>query len=90
MDRHGNGLCAAPGLSLHAALAAIDGRVEELAIDLDPAEALQLNQVAQGLLDLGVECVGKFCSVVAIGGCVDKNLDRGQQGAVAGKPDGFV
>jgi hypothetical protein len=90
VDGHRNGLCAAAGQRLLAAFDAINGRVEELASDLHPAESLPLNQVAQRLLDLGVEGVGQFRSVVAIGGAVDKSLHGSQQGAVTGKPNRFL
>lgn len=90
VDGYRNGLRAAAGQHLLAAFDRIDGRVEELAIDLHPTEPLQPNQVAQRLLHLGVECVGQFRSVVAIGGAVDTSLHGRQQRAMPGKPNRFM
>ncbi len=78
MNRHGNGLSAAPGKQLFAAWNGLDGGIEKLVLDLHSGQTLLLNKMAQRLLHFGVQVIGQLVGVVAVGRLVDESFYRGQ------------
>ena len=78
MDSDRNGLSAAPGEQLLTARDGFDGGIEKLAIHLHPQQALLLGQMAERLLHFGVQGVGQFMGVIAVGGLVDEGFKSSQ------------
>ena len=74
MDSHRNGLSAAPGEQLFAARGGFDVGIEKLATHLHSRQALLLNQMAERLLHLGVQGIGQFIGVIAVGRLVDEGF----------------
>ena len=74
MDGHGNGLSAASGEHLLAARDGFDGGIEKLAIHLHSRQALSLDQMAERLLHFGVQSIGQFMGVIAVGRLVDESF----------------
>ena len=66
------------------------GGIEKSALDFRTAQAVLLNEMAQRLLNSGMESVGQLIGVGAVGGGQDKGFDGGQQRAVTREPDAFV
>ena len=64
--------------------------IEKLAIHLHSRQALLLNQMAERLLHFGVQGIGQFMGVIAVGRLVDEGFQGSQQRAVAGEPDTFM
>jgi hypothetical protein len=83
-------LGAAASQGLVAALGGIDRGIEKLAIDFDSAQSLLADEMAQRLLNFGVQDIGKFMGVVAMRGLVHEGLHGCEQSAVARKPDRLV
>ena len=74
MDSHRNGLSAAPGEQLLAARDGFDGGIKKLAIHLHSRQALSLDQMAERLLHFGVQSIGQFMGVIAVGRLVDESF----------------
>jgi len=48
--------------------------IEKLAIHLDSSQALLLDQMAERLLHFGVQGIGQFMGVIAVGRLVDEGF----------------
>ena len=78
MDGDRNGLSAAPGEQLLTARDGFDGGIEKLALHLHSRQALLLGQMAERLLHFGVQGIGQFLGVIAVGRLVDESFKGSQ------------
>jgi hypothetical protein len=90
IHRQGNGLSAAAGQDLLATRGGLDGRIEKLPLQLGSCQALLRHHLAERLLHIGVQDIGQFKGVIAIGRLVDEDFYGSQQCAMAGEPDRLV
>jgi hypothetical protein len=74
MDGYRNGLSAAPGEPLFAAGDGFAGGIEKLALHLHSRQALLLDQMAERLLHFGVQGIGQFMGVIAVGRLMDEGF----------------
>jgi|HubBroStandDraft_6_1064221.scaffolds.fasta_scaffold1546112_2 hypothetical protein len=61
-----------------------------MALDFDSCQALLLDQMAERLLDFGVQVTGQLLSVVALGRLVDEDFHGGQQSPATEEPDALM
>ena len=90
MNRQGNGLSVAARQGLIAASGRIDGSVKELAFEFGTAQPALQNKMTQRLLYFGVQGIGEFIRIAAVGRGKDESLCGGQKRPMAGKPDCIV
>jgi hypothetical protein len=83
-------LSAAASQGLVATIGRIDCGVKELAIDFASTQTPLLQEMAQRLLNFGMQDIGKLMGVVAIGGAQDEGFHSGQQGSIAREPNCLV
>ena len=72
MNRQRHCLSAAASQDLFATIGRIDGGVEKLAIDFGSAQTPLRHQMAERLLNLGMQDIGQFMGVIAVGGARTK------------------
>ncbi len=83
-------LSAAAGQSLVATIGRIDCSVDKLASDFGSTQTPLLHEMAQRLLNFGMQEIGKLMGVVAVGGAQDEGFHGGQQGSIAREPNRLV
>ena len=87
MNSQGHGLSTAASQDLVVTIGRIDCGVEKLAIDFTSTQTPLLQEMTQGLLNFGMQDIGKLMGVVAVGGAQDKGFHGGQQGPIAREPN---
>ncbi len=90
MNRQRHGLSAAASQGLLATIGRIDCGVDKLAIDFASTQTLLLQEMAQRLLNLGMQDIGQLIRVVAVEGAQDESFHGGQQGSIAREPNRLV
>src|SRR5437762_14346078 len=80
MNSQRHGLSAAAGQGLVATTGRIDCGVDKLAIDFASPQEPLLQEMAQRLLNFGMQDIGKLMGVVAVGGAQGRRLPRWTMG----------
>ena len=83
MNRQRHCLSAAASQDLVATIGRIDCGVEKLAIDFGATQTPLQQEMAQRLLNFGMQDIGKLMGIVAVGGAQDEGFHGGQQGSIA-------
>ena len=76
-----------PGAELIPSVPTIGGGVQEASGHLKSAQTSCAHQIAEGILDFGMERVSQFVGEPATRGLIGEGFDGGNQSAVAGKPN---
>ncbi len=90
MNRQRHCLSAAASQDLVATIGRIDCDVEKLAIDFGSTQTPLQHEMAQRLLNFGMQDIGKLMGVIAVGGAQDEGFHGGQQGSIAREPNRLV